>query len=339
MPGSKDLDVRITWIIRLAQKNLPYNNKMHCIVGCNKITINYGFQTLREVSGSSDDNKDIVYMPRTTQADITGDTGVNMAQLLLSHVALVNRFEKDIGLDLHCELRTDLSYSFYVQAKGSANPKYTETTINALPVECKTVEQYWLKKQPSPVFVFMSDIIKNRTYYTVVDRNTYRPRQTNQKKYTFSIPLTNEITFDNISIFVACVIENRFNITKEERERFIQDHFKKNPELFRGLTEEKDGFLEIMRGSDQTAQVEVKMLLKQRYEEGIPIPGDLRSGLISIFINSKDRITQSHTLDTLVYINETAVVPQVIRQIDRNIRSYEYLFGDGPRSHHTDFLF
>lgn len=271
------------------------------------------------------------------QAEITGDQGENMAQLLLSQIARVNLYRKDYGLDFYCELRDNPSRHFFIQAKGSSNPKYTANTINSLPVNAKTVEQYWLTKT-SPVFVFMSDTKQKRTYYTIVDENTYRPRKSNQKTYVFSIPLANEITSENIGFFVRRIIENTFDITKEERECFLDDHYRKNPELYLYM-DEIDRFLEIMRGSDQTAQVEIKMLLRQRYEEGTIISHRLREGLISIFINSKDHITQFHTLDTLIYINETAIISQIIKQIDRNIRLYEYLLGYGNRSYLTDFLF
>jgi len=47
-----------------------------------------------------------------------------MARLLLEEIAIVDTRDKDIGLDLHGELRADPSLEFYVQAKGSSNFRF-----------------------------------------------------------------------------------------------------------------------------------------------------------------------------------------------------------------------
>jgi hypothetical protein len=66
----------------------------------------------------------------------------------------------------------------------------------------------------------------------------------------------------------------------------------------------------------------------------------LESGLIEIFRNCKDRITQSHVLDTLVAIGATGAGPEVIKQIDRNTRTYEYMSLEQEVRHpNIDFLF
>jgi HEAT repeat protein len=275
---------------------------------------------------------------RDTEADKTGDKGELMAELLLSDVALVNPYKKDIGLDFFCELRTHAGMSFFIQAKGSSTPKYTETTISSLPVDCKTIEEYWLKKR-EPVFILMSDVTANKTYYLLVNQDTYKPSRVGQKTYTFSIPLSNEITRDNIGNFAASVMRNQRYVSREEAERLLEEHYEKNPELYHDL-DEISRFLEVMRGSDQEAQLETKMLLKKRYESGLPISQELRKGLVSVFINCKDRITQSHVLDALIFINERSVVPEILKQVERNLRLYEYRWADESRRHtYISFLF
>jgi len=277
-------------------------------------------------------------MARDVEAHKTGDKGELMAELLLSEVAHVNPLKRDIGLDYMCELRADPGVMFYIQAKGSSAPIYTETTISSLPVKCKTIEEYWFMKR-HPVFILMSDVTANKTYYLLVARDTYRPRCAGQKTYTFSIPLSNEITRENIGNFVVTVMRNQRNVSQEEVERFLEEHYEKNPELYHDL-DEIDRFLEVMRGSDQEAQFETKMLLRQRNEAGVPISQKLRQGLISIFISCKDRITQSHVLDALIFTNERSVIPEILKQVERNLRLYEYRWSDESR-HHTyiSFLF
>lgn len=279
-------------------------------------------------------------MATTVETDKTGDKGEYLAALLLSEVALVNRYQKDWGLDFYCELRDHAGVSFYVQAKGSAKPIYaiTKPTISSLPVNCQTINGYWLK-QPSPVFVLMSDTTANKTYYALVDENTYKP-ELGQRTYTFSIPLSNEIARDNIGHFVKVVIEKQRLISSEERERRLEEHYLKNPELYHDL-DEIERFLEVMRGSDQTAQLEVKSLLKQRCEAGMLIASRLADGLKSIFINCKDSVTQHHVLDILLLVNDGTLIPLVLKQIERNMRLYEfrpYGYETGLFTY-TDFLF
>lgn len=281
-------------------------------------------------------------MTRITEASITGDIGEFMAASLLARIATVNPFRKDIGLDFHCELCDEPSFEFYVQAKGSKKPCYSRIhrTISSLPVECKTVEEYWLPKK-HPVFVLMSDATTNRTYYTVVDpETTYIPTRENQKEYTFSIPLSNEITRDNVGSFVSVVIERQPGLSQEKLEHHLEEHYQKHPELYHDL-DEIDRFLEVMRGSDQTAQAEVKLLLNQRFEAGMPIAARLEEGLKAIFINCKDSTTQHHVLDILLILNDRAFIPQVLKQIERNMRLYEFKpYGyEKGRSTYTDFLF
>lgn len=277
-------------------------------------------------------------MARDTEGNKTGDKGELMAELLLSEVACVNPYRRDKGLDFMCELRGHAGVTFYIQAKGSSAPTYTKTTISSLPVDCKTIEEYWFKKR-DPVFVLMSDVTANKSYFVLVNQDTYKPRSAEQKTYTFSIPLSNEITLENIGNFVMIVMHNQRNVNQEEVERFLEEHYEKNPELYHDL-DAIDRFLEVMRGSDQEAQVETKLLLKRRFEAGTPTSSALVHGLISIFINCKDRITQTHLLDSLVILKERAVIPEILKQIERNLRLYEYRLADESRRHtYITFLF
>ncbi len=275
-------------------------------------------------------------MARKTHSDITGDIGENLVRLLLCEIAIVNKYVKDEGIDFFCEPRDDPESIVFVQAKGSSNPHYSETFIQSLPVKCKTIKQYWLK-MPFPVFVFMADTSQKKTYYTIVNYTTYRPKTREQKTYTFSIPLSNQVTPENISAFIAMVNRNKIEITPEERKRLLDHHIRSNPFLYNN-PDNVEQMLEIMRGGDQSPQVELKLFLKQQYDKGISIPLKLREGLISIFKNSRDRIVQIHTLDTLIYINEESIIPEIIKQINRNIRYYEY-YSSGGRIHDIEFLF
>lgn len=279
-------------------------------------------------------------MDNRAQTDTIGDLGELLAQLLLTEIAFVNPYRKDRGLDFFCEMRDRPSVRFFVQSKASLTPVYTEKSVRSLPVECQTVEQYWLPSD-YPVFVLMSDADRFRTYYVLVDHDTYRP-EPGQKTYTFAIPLANQITRDNVGLFARVVLDNQKGIAPEELEARLLEHYGKHPELYHNL-DEVDRFLEVMRGSEQEAQMEVRSILKQRVEAGAPAPRSLVEGLVSIFINCKDRITQNHVLGALVTIGERNVIPQILRQIRRNMELHEYrmlprtMVGSG--SSYTDFLF
>lgn len=279
-------------------------------------------------------------MRNNSETDRTGHKGEYMTALLLNEVASVNPYTDDHGLDFFCELRDCMGVLFFIQAKGSANPTYAETTqtISSLPINCRTIENYWLKLD-GPVFVFMSDTAVNKTYYTLVDESTYKPTP-GQLTHTFSIPLSNEIAHDNIGRFAKVVIEKQRKRSLGEIEHYLQEHYQKNPELYHDL-DEIERFLEVMRGSDQTAQIEVKSLLRQRCAAGIPIAPRLAEELKSIFINCKDSVTQYHVLDILLLLNDKRLVSQILKQIERNMRFYEFK-PYGPEAGlytYTDFLF
>ena len=60
-----------------------------------------------------------------------------------------------------------------------------------------------------------------------------------------------------------------------------------------------------MRGSDQDAQVKAKYLIKEMFESGTLDSARLVNGLLAIFQNCRDRITQNHVLETLVFPEST----------------------------------
>lgn len=277
-------------------------------------------------------------MGKTIQSGITGDKGEALASLLLSEIAYVNRYQKDIGLDLHCELRDNSSIEFYVQAKGSENPTYTDKSIKSLPIVCKTIEDYWLKKQ-HPVFILMSDTYYEKTYYLLIDKNTYKPKKEGQKSITFDIPLSNEITKENIGAFVKEVVENQPSISKKEAQEYLDEYSNKHPLLFHNL-DEINSLLEFMRSSDQDEQVQAKLVIKKLYEDKKLNSRRLIEGLISIFTDCKDRITQSHVLDALVYLDVKEIIPEIPKQIERNLMLFEYRETPEQLRHvYTDFLF
>jgi len=277
-------------------------------------------------------------MGKAIQSGITGDKGETLASLLLSEIAHVNKYQKDMGLDLHCELRDDLSIEFYVQAKSSENPTYTDKSIKSLPIVCKRIEDYWLKKQ-HPVFILMSNTCYERTYYLLIDENTYKPKKEGQKSIAFDIPRSNEITKENIGTFVKEVVKNQPSISKKEAQEYLEEYSNKHPLLFHDL-DEINRLLEFMRNSDQDEQVQAKLVIKKLHEDKKLNSRRLIQGLIAIFINCKDRITQSHVLDALVYLDVKEIIPEIPKQIERNLMLFECRETPEQLRHvYTDFLF
>lgn len=125
------------------------------------------------------------------------------------------------------------------------------------------------------------------------------------------------------------------NKIPEYQEKFYNKH----PLLFHD-SDEIERLLEFMRGSDQDEQVRAKLIIKKLFEDKKQDLKKLIDGLISIFINCKDRITQSHVLDTLVYLDVKEVIPKILKQIERNLMLFEYRETPGQLRHvYTDFLF
>jgi HEAT repeat protein len=273
-------------------------------------------------------------------SDIVGDEGEDLARFILRGIALVNPREKDVGLDFHCELRENRAFAFWVQAKGSERLNYTSDTVTSLPVDRHTIEDYWLAKA-HPVFILLSDTRKVRTFFLPVTNETYQPRDSTSGTHRFSIPLKNEITRANIGDFVAEVVRLQppITLTAEDALAWIDDYQREHPLLHQD-PDQIDTLLEIMRGDDQSAQVEAKFAIKQLFEAGKLKSERLVDGLVSIFRASKDRITQTHVLETLVFLRAKRIVPDVIRQIDRT-QSLQAYRRTHPQHRHsfTSFLF
>ncbi len=123
----------------------------------------------------------------------------------------------------------------------------------------------------------------------------------------------------------------------EDAARYAAEYQQRNALLCHDLTE-IDAFLEIMRGSDQDAQLNAKIAIQTLVQSSRLDSVRLESGLIDIFRNCKDRITQHHVLDTLVAIDATSAGPEIIKQIDRNTRMYEYR-GLPPEARHAHIQF
>ena len=246
-----------------------------------------------------------------------------------------------MGLDFHCELRENPAFEFWVQAKGSDTPTYRrDAIINSLSVDRHTIENYWLKKT-HPVFIFMSDTREMRTYFLPVTTETYQPRDNTSNTHVFSIPLENEITRENVGNFVAEVVRLQppFQLNTEDAIAWIEDYRQKHP-LFHQNVDQIETFLEIMRGEDQSAQVEAKFVIKELFEARRLDSQRLVNGLIGIFRNRNDRISQIHVLDALVFLQAKKVIPDVIKQIDRTLKLQAYK--TTPSMHRysfTSFLF
>lgn len=183
----------------------------------------------------------------------------------------------------------------------------------------------------------MADIRYKRVFYYRVTPENYESGDS--QTCTFRIPLTNELTSENIGHLLTDICACQPHMTPQEANQMAAQFQQQNPTLCHDLNE-IDAFLEIMRGSDQMAQVQAKVALQALVDASQLDSKRLESGLLEIFKNCKDRITQSHVLDTLVAIKATTAAPEIIRQIDRNIRLHEYLSQDPSWRHiFIDFLF
>jgi hypothetical protein len=275
-------------------------------------------------------------MPKSRPTDVTGDVGAHLAATVLAPIATVERRDETMELDFYCELRTHPGCAFHVQAKGSEEPTYGQDTISSLPVSRKTVQEYWLP-QIYPVYVVMADVRAKRLFCLRVTKETYEPGDS--ETCTFRIPLANELTAENVGRLMPEILASQPKMTPAEAAKHAADFQQRNPLLCHDLTE-IDAFLEIMRGSDQTAQFNAKIAIQTLVKSSRMDSHRLESGLIEIFRNCKDRITQHHVLDTLVAIDAGNAGPEIVKQIDRNTRTYEYLSLD-PESRHPniDFLF
>jgi hypothetical protein len=255
---------------------------------------------------------------------------------VLAPIATVEARGETMELDYYCELRTHAGCAFHVQAKGSEEPTYGEDFITSLSISRKTVEDYWLK-QVYPVYILMADVRTRRVFFLRVTKDNYEPGSS--ENCTFRIPLSQELTAENVGNLMPDILANQPKMTPEEAAWTTAQFRQDNPLLCHDLSE-IDAFLEIMRGSDQTAQMKAKIAIQTLVAFSRLDSHRLESGLIEIFRNCKDRITQSHVLDTLVAIGATGAGPEIIKQIDRNTRTYEYMSLEQEVRHpHIDFLF
>lgn len=276
---------------------------------------------------------------KNNKSNIIGDIGENLARLILAEIALVNRVQNDIGLDFFCELRDNPTFEFYIQSKGSENPTYRGNDyICSLSIDRTKIEDYWLEKV-SPVFVFMSDIRKRHVYYLPITDETYQPQSKDSNSHIFQIPLSNRITRENSGEFVDEVVKLQPSLTTEQSLIWIEDYRKNHQSIYQDL-DQIEMFLNIMRGSDQSSQVEAKHIIKGLYEDGKLDSARLKKGLIEIFRNCQNLSTQKHVVDTLVYLNSKEAIPEIIEQINRNINSNSYeRTHPESRERFTSFLF
>lgn len=275
-------------------------------------------------------------MPKSRKTDVVGETGAHLAAEVLTPIATVEPRGETMELDYYCELRNYPGCAFHVQAKGSSRPRYVDGFIRSNSVARKTIEGYWMK-QVYPVYVLMSDTRARRTFYIRVSADTYQSGSTDT--YSFKIPLSHEVTVENVGLLAAEILHFQPQVTPEWASEKAAEFQRTHPFLCHDL-DQIDSFLEIMRGSDQSLQLQSRLAIQSMAQSGVLDSRRLENELISILKNSKDRITQSHVLSTLVAIQSPNAAHEVIKQIDRNTRLYEYRSSE-PMWRHTyiDFLF
>ncbi|MGI9060729.1 MAG: hypothetical protein ACR2H5_19365 [Ktedonobacteraceae bacterium] len=179
--------------------------------------------------------------------------------------------------------------------------------------------------------------------FTRAATESFRPTKSDQKLYQFKIPLKNKLQTDNLGDFITDVIEHQGRpLTDEQREQYFNEYYTKYPYLFQNL-DEIEKLLEVMRGSDQSAQLEAKRRIKELYDKGEINPkkhSTLTKELIQIFRNCKDRITQYHVTDALVSLQSTDLIKEIHLQIERNLLSFAYYqTGEQHRHVYSEFLF
>jgi len=181
-------------------------------------------------------------MPKNRETDVTGDIGAHLAATVLAPITTVESRGETMELDYYCELRKFPGCAFHVQAKGSASPTYSHGMISSLPISRKTIEEYWMK-QPYPVFVLMSDVRTGRTYYIRVSGQFYEEGTT--ETYTFKIPLTNELTAENVGQLTPEILEYQPQLSPEQASQLAAEYKLAYPLLCHDL-DQIESFLEIM---------------------------------------------------------------------------------------------
>src|SRR6266496_542311 len=198
---------------------------------------------------------------------VTGNSGENIVHSLLDEVAILTKPAEDWGEDWHGELREKRNVRFRLQSKASVDPEYiNDELILSLPIKCRLIEE-WIEF-PEPVYVFMTNTRTRETYFIRADTESFRPTKRDQKLYQFRIPLKNKLQTDNLGDFITDVIEHQGRpLTDEQREQYLNEYYTKYPYLFQNL-DEIEKLLEVMRGSDQSAQLEAKRRIKELYDKG-----------------------------------------------------------------------
>lgn len=257
-------------------------------------------------------------MAKNRATDVTGDVGEHLAAAVLAPIATVERRGEGMELDYYCELREHPGCVFHVQAKGSVTPCYSQNMISSLPIKRSTIEEYWFK-QPYPVYILMSDTRRGSTYRIRVSECSYQ--QGESETYTFRIPISNELTRENVGLLADEILRHQPQLNAQDAKRLAEDYRAQHPLLCHDL-DHIDSLLEMMRGTDQHEQVKAKVAIQALTDDGELGSHRLENGLIAIFQNCKDRITQHHALDTLVALRATGASSEIIKQIDRNTRLY-----------------
>ena len=271
-----------------------------------------------------------------------GDEGEAISNLVLQKISHVEKYNNDTGLDFFCRLRRREELQFYVQSKGKPFPNYSQngSDIDSLPIKISSVRK-WIKL-PYPVYVLMSDNWKKKCFYLLVTEQTLLNHlsRKNQKSITFKIPTNNEITEESIGHnFLNSVIENQpFHLASSD---YLDEYKALHPILFHELSE-IDSYLELLRSNTQDDQFKTKHIIFEKYQSTVHTPYRLLNGVLEIFRNCMDRITQIHSIEILSHYqhDRSTVIPEIIRQIERNLASFE--FQETPsyfKYTYVDFLF
>ena len=228
-------------------------------------------------------------MPKYNVTTSTGAEAAAAAGRLVSIVASTSTPTPDmVGLDLHCQLLERPHLPFGVQAKGSASPRHSATTIDSDAVDCTTIRD-WLEL-PFPVFIFMTDTISDRTYYVRATADLLARTATGQRAVTPQVPLRNRLTRENIGLLVIEVLCNQ-RIDQAKIERYRDAYKDAHPDqLFDPM--DTDAQLELMRGSDQSAQLALVASLREQREHGQHIPHSLCEDLVGSLNSCKERVTR-----------------------------------------------
>ncbi len=307
--------------------------------------------------------------------DITGDKGELLTSLIVSHIAFVEKYSHDKGLDFYCRLRTKEECKFYIQSKASDKPTYKGDHILSLPVEISTIYK-WLKES-QPVFLFMTDARRNKLFFLRITRELIENElkiSDNQKTISINIPLKNCIDENNVGqLLLPEVIENSDlrETPLEELNEWFENYKSAFPLLFHH-SNEINNYLELLRSPDQSKQIKARNLIRIRYSEheeehtiniltpkdgeifnefenmitirnyssADKLPNELIKGIIEVFRNTSNRITQHHVLDIITLFQIKEAETEIVKCIQRNLNLFEFSQTHvGFKHTFLDFLF